>query len=98
MHQKVNLLQQKHYDVKVVDTPQKLLQEGQKQHNCIATYIDKVVNDKSAILHYNDAQKIPYSFELIPQPNGNYHLNQIYGNYDKDCPTNIEKQVKNWFE
>ena len=98
MHQKVNLLQQKHYDVKVVDTPQKLLQEGQKQHNCIATYIDKVINDKSAILHYNDAQKIPYSFELIPEQYGNYYLNQIYGDYDRDCPTDIEEQVKKWFE
>ena len=98
MHQKVNLLQQEYYDVKVVDTPQKLLQEGQKQHSCIATYIGKVVNDRSAILHYNDAQKISYSFELIPQPDGNYYLNQIYGDYDKDCPTDIEEQVKKWFE
>lgn len=45
-----------HSDMNIclLDSPQKLLLEGQRQHNCVGTYIGKVIENKSCILHYED--------------------------------------------
>lgn len=92
IYQAFNDFNKKHkHQITNVDTVTKLLNEGDMQNNCVATYTEKVYKNHSTIFHY-DQDEDQYTFEVAMHRNHTFYLKQIYR--QDDLPANPDVTQK----
>lgn len=77
------------YLIVIPTAPSDLLQEGENQHNCVASYVDKVINKTSIVLfirNINNPSKSLYTLEL----NTDYQVEQCRAYANQNIPEEVK--------
>lgn len=79
----------------MVDTFRKLGREGNEQHNCVATYLNAVRTNESAILDYqHDGERYTVEVKLTKRKRLPYKIVQMYATYNESVSPDIVRDLE----
>ena len=79
----------------IVDTFRKLGREGNEQHNCVATYLNAVRTNESAILDYqHDGERYTVEVKLTKRKRLPYKIVQMYATYNESVSPDIVRDLE----
>lgn len=90
--------QDKKYSVIVPRTPADIKKEGKELNHCVASYVDRVAEERSIILFLRKTKELEtpyYTIELSPK---DYSLIQCRGKGNKGSSDDIQKWIQRYFK
>ncbi len=85
------------YIIRPAKSPKELQKEGEELGHCVGTYIDKVADEKCAILFVRlatEPTKPLYTLELSPH----YEIRQLRGKFNKEPEDDVKQFVNSWIQ
>lgn len=80
-----------------IKSRQRIVKEGVWQHNCVASYAERINKDQCAIYSYvNQGNGKRYTLEFRVSRNGKYFLHQAQCKYNQGCPKDIRKYIQSF--
>lgn len=79
----------KKYLVFVPESPEELIREGERLHNCLRTYVDEVSNGNTSVFFIREANKPDNAF--VAMEYRNERLIQIHSDFNEDVDPEVEK-------
>lgn len=78
--------------LRLPDTPVDIREEGNRQHHCVATYIDRMVKGETCIVFIRKKENPEESFYTMEVREGN--VVQVRGKYNREPPEEVKRFVE----
>ena len=85
-------------DCKHLTTTEMLIEEGDYQHNCVATYVMEINHDNCSIWSMRKNGGERFTIEIRMDKTGKYIIAQMRGFANRDCPNEEYKRVADYIK